>query len=104
MGAFGEVFLAKFNQETVAIKTLKQISESNVIRFRGEMVLIKALMHPNIVKYMGCIWDEEMIGLMLEVRSSELRNYELRKQGIVPNNVNIIAVRRRWRPRQPSWR
>ena len=66
MGAFGEVFLASRGGDTVAIKTLKQISESNVKRFRGEMVLIKALNHPAIVQYMGCVWDREMIGLMLE--------------------------------------
>ena len=66
MGAFGEVFLANHKDKVVAIKTLKQISESNVVRFRGEMVLIKGLKHPNIVLYEGCVWDKEMIGLMLE--------------------------------------
>eukprot|EP00520_Triparma_pacifica_P000226 CAMPEP_0118649310 /NCGR_PEP_ID=MMETSP0785-20121206/9634_1 /TAXON_ID=91992 /ORGANISM="Bolidomonas pacifica, Strain CCMP 1866" /LENGTH=1294 /DNA_ID=CAMNT_0006541587 /DNA_START=22 /DNA_END=3903 /DNA_ORIENTATION=+ len=66
MGAFGEVFLAEHTGQMVAIKTLKQISEGNVKRFRGEMVLIKALNHPSVVQYKGCVWDREMIGLMLE--------------------------------------
>ncbi|GMH49998.1 hypothetical protein TL16_g00668 [Triparma laevis f. inornata] len=83
MGAFGEVFLGKFGSEVVAIKTLKQISESNVTRFRGEMLLTKQLNHPNIVQYIGCVWDTEMIGLMLEfVSGGDL-------SGLLQNNETL---------------
>ena len=55
-GGFGTVHLATFKGEQVAVKKMKKINRTNVIRFRFECFLLKNLRHPNVVKLVGVCW------------------------------------------------
>jgi len=48
-GAFGEVFKGTCMGQPVAVKTLKDVTYSNVLAFRDEILLTGVLRHPNIV-------------------------------------------------------
>lgn len=65
--SFGEVFKGVFRGTDVAIKTLKVVNEENLGRFRGEVLMMHALHHTNIVFLVGVSWDENLIGLLMEL-------------------------------------
>jgi serine/threonine protein kinase len=65
-GAFGEVFKGTCMGEPVAIKTMLDITESNVKSFRTEIILTATLRHPNIVNFIGACWGKELICMVLE--------------------------------------
>ena len=48
-GAFGEVFEGKYQGRTVAIKTLKDASESAVREFLSEADVMTRMKHENLV-------------------------------------------------------
>ena len=55
-GAYGEVHLAEFRGNKIALKRLKLIDMENVEMFRFECFVMKDLRHPNIVKLIGVCW------------------------------------------------
>jgi serine/threonine protein kinase len=68
-GAYGEVFKGTCLGSAVAIKTMLDVSDQNVLNFRAEIILTAALRHPNIIQFVGACWDRELIALVLEVSS-----------------------------------
>jgi len=52
-GAFGEVFKGCVNGQSVAVKTMIDVSENNLRSFRSEILLTATLRHPNIVNFIG---------------------------------------------------
>ena len=73
-GSFGEVFKAVYRGQAVAVKTLKEIDEENLERFRAEILLSGDLHHDHIVVMVGAVWDAELMALVMEfceVRSRE---------------------------------
>jgi serine/threonine protein kinase len=65
-GAFGEVFKGTCMGETVAIKTMIDVTEANVREFKAEIILTATLRHPNIVNFVGACWRKELMCLVLE--------------------------------------
>jgi len=65
-GAFGEVFKGTCMGEFVAIKTMLDVTEENVIDFKSEIILTAALRHPNIVNFVGACWSRKLMCLVLE--------------------------------------
>ncbi|BDA51290.1 probable serine/threonine-protein kinase DDB_G0281745 at C-terminar half [Coccomyxa sp. Obi] len=66
-GTFGKVYKAKWNGTPVAVKVLKDNSDSQRAAFVREANMLQALRHPNIVCYMGCaITDHNEMLLVLE--------------------------------------
>jgi serine/threonine protein kinase len=74
-GAFGEVFKGTCMGETVAIKTMIDVTEANVREFKAEIILTATLRHPNIVNFVGACWGKELMCLVLEwVAKGSLRD------------------------------
>jgi uncharacterized protein with ACT and thioredoxin-like domain len=69
-GAFGEVYRSDYRGATVAVKTVKVISEENLDRFQKEILLMGDLRHQNIVTLIGAVWEKDLMGLVMEVSSA----------------------------------
>ena len=65
-GGFGVVHLAVYKNTKVAVKQLLDITPDSVKRFRFECFLMKNLRHPNLVALVGVVWDDFMLGCVLE--------------------------------------
>jgi serine/threonine protein kinase len=65
-GAFGEVFKGTCRGETVAIKTMINVTVETAKLFKGEIMLTAQLKHPNIVNFIGCCYGQELACLILE--------------------------------------
>lgn len=65
-GSFGDVFRATYLDQTVAVKTMRDVSERSARSFRSEILLTSSLCHPNVVAFVGCCWGRDLIGLILE--------------------------------------
>jgi len=65
-GALGDVHLAKWNNVMVAIKQLAKIEEETLREFRKEVLLMSQLRHPNIIALLGALWNEKIVGIVLE--------------------------------------
>ena len=65
-GEFGDVRLGTLrNQESVAVKTLKDSSRA-VQQFLAEASVMTSLKHPNLVQLIGVVFDD---GVIYQVRS-----------------------------------
>ncbi|TMW63846.1 hypothetical protein Poli38472_002787 [Pythium oligandrum] len=60
-GAFGEVYLAHFGVELVAVKKLLVMTEASIGDFLGELNLLANLSHPRIVGLVGATWDDDAL-------------------------------------------
>jgi hypothetical protein len=58
-GASGEVWLASYFNEPVAVKSLKQASVDMAQQFVAEVKLVLTLSHPRIVGIVGVVWTKE---------------------------------------------
>ena len=65
-GSFGEVFLADYRGQQVAVKTMSSIDAENLSRFRDEIILMSDLHHPNVVFMVGACWEKQLMALVLE--------------------------------------
>ena len=65
-GSFGEVFLGSCFGEDVAVKTVLDVSEASLQILRAEVLLTARLRHPCIVNFIGCCWENDLCGLVLE--------------------------------------
>ncbi|GMH80785.1 hypothetical protein TL16_g08693 [Triparma laevis f. inornata] len=65
-GGNGEVHLAMFRNQRIALKRIVRIDQESVKRFRFECFMMKELRHPNIVKLVGVCWDDIMMACCLE--------------------------------------
>ena len=80
-GAFGDVHLAKWNGVDVAIKQLSSISQESIAEFKFEIVLMSQLRHPNICALMGALWNQSMVGIVLEFCENGSM-YDILKKGV----------------------
>ena len=68
--SFGTVHKGTYHDRTVAIKTVRatKVSQSAIKEFRGELVVMAPLRHPNLVKLLGACWEEgpDKLCLVLE--------------------------------------
>ncbi|KAL6040861.1 Protein kinase of the Mitotic Exit Network [Balamuthia mandrillaris] len=93
-GAFGIVFKALDMQTTeyIAIKRLKKegIDEAMLINLKGEIDLLKALDHPNIVKYLGLVESDNHVNMLLEfVQNGSLLKI-IQKYGVFPEQLAAL--------------
>ncbi len=65
-GAFGIVYKGVYRGQAVAIKTMSDVEESNMARFRDEILLMRDLRHENIVVMIGAVWSDVLMALVLE--------------------------------------
>ena len=65
-GCFGDVYKGEYMGQTVAVKTMKDVTESSMQEFRGEILLTATLRHPNIINLIGACWAPEMTAMVLE--------------------------------------
>ncbi|XP_019853548.1 PREDICTED: uncharacterized protein LOC109582922 [Amphimedon queenslandica] len=58
-GAFGTVFVGKFRGQSVAVKQLHKVLQSpeNINKMNREIDILSQLRHPNIVQFIGAIFD-----------------------------------------------
>lgn len=65
-GAFGDVYLANYRGQNVAVKTMHSIDADNLARFREEVILMSDLRHPNVVFMVGACWESVLMAIILE--------------------------------------
>ncbi|CAM9245279.1 unnamed protein product, partial [Phaeothamnion confervicola] len=65
-GSFAEVRRGSYRGTPVAIKTLKQVDEQSLQRFKAEILLMKDLRHPNIVLLIGASWKTGRLMMVTE--------------------------------------
>ena len=65
-GCFGDVYRGDYMGETVAIKTMKEVTEASMKDFRAEILLTATLRHPNIINLVGACWTKELTCMVLE--------------------------------------
>ncbi|GMI28730.1 hypothetical protein TeGR_g3828, partial [Tetraparma gracilis] len=80
-GAFGEVYRSDYRGATVAVKTVKVISEENLDRFQKEILLMGDLRHQNIVTLIGAVWEKDLMGLVMEFCEKGTSSDVLKKEG-----------------------
>ncbi|GJQ08227.1 hypothetical protein GpartN1_g18.t1 [Galdieria partita] len=85
VGGSGEVFKATYQRQVVAVKLLiqdeDQISSDALLDFKGEMLLMSGLNHPNVVKFIGAVNASNNICLVTEfVSGGCLYRYIARKR------------------------
>ncbi|GLE10686.1 hypothetical protein PINS_up022903 [Pythium insidiosum] len=77
-GMFGEVWLATYKQQRVALKHLRGDPERDVITaFVDEIKLVSTLTHPRVVGFVGVVWTKESdLALLTEfMTGGDLRAY-----------------------------
>ncbi|PRP79937.1 putative PAS/PAC sensor protein [Planoprotostelium fungivorum] len=78
-GNFGKVYRGTWDATTVALKGVSP-DKTNDSKWKAEIVLLKNLNHPNIVRFLGVILHDEQYLMVLEyVDEGSLKDY-LRKQ------------------------
>jgi len=67
-GGYGEVFKAKWNGITVAVKELldKNLSDDQIREFKQEVATLSHLRHPSIVLWMGCTLHPPNLAIVME--------------------------------------
>ena len=67
-GGYGEVFKAKWNGITVAVKELldKNPSDEQIREFKQEVATLSHLRHPSIVLWMGCVLQPPNLAIVME--------------------------------------
>jgi len=65
-GAFGEVFRGRCFGQPVAIKTMIDVTVTNIHSFCAEILITSVLRHPCIVNFVGACWSRELTCLVLE--------------------------------------
>jgi serine/threonine protein kinase len=70
-GYYGVVYYGKYLGNEVAIKKLKQNIPENVIeKFVQEVNILSNIDHPNVVKYIGAILEEDLFCIVTEFMNS----------------------------------
>ncbi|ETV67934.1 serine/threonine protein kinase [Aphanomyces astaci] len=69
-GGFGSVWLGRFNQQQVAVKSMVEgriRTSGSVQRFINEVTLMAKLQHPNVVRFIGACWHSlDAVHLVVE--------------------------------------
>ena len=82
-GNYGEVFKAKWNGQTYAAKTMKDVTEESARAFRSELLLTGSLRHPKIVNFAGACWEQELTCMLLEWCPNGALGDLLEKEGLL---------------------
>ncbi|KAF4319391.1 hypothetical protein BBO99_00004894 [Phytophthora kernoviae] len=64
-GAFGEVWLASYGKDLVAVKKLITVEGTSVQDFVSELNLLASLSHRCILSLIGACWDEELTDIQI---------------------------------------
>ncbi|TDH70755.1 hypothetical protein CCR75_001150 [Bremia lactucae] len=64
-GSFGEVWLALYGRDLVAIKKLLSVEKASVQSFVSELNLLASLSHRCILSLLGACWDEELTDIQI---------------------------------------
>ncbi|KAI9920676.1 hypothetical protein PsorP6_001635 [Peronosclerospora sorghi] len=64
-GAFGEVWLAIYDKDLVAVKKLIHVEGTSVKDFVSELNLLASLSHRCILTLIGACWDEELTDIQI---------------------------------------
>ncbi|KAL3672421.1 hypothetical protein V7S43_003104 [Phytophthora oleae] len=64
-GAFGEVWLALYGKDLVAVKKLITVEGTSVQDFVSELNLLASLSHRCILSLIGACWDEELTDIQI---------------------------------------
>ncbi|PRP89114.1 putative leucine-rich repeat receptor-like protein kinase [Planoprotostelium fungivorum] len=65
-GHFGQVYKGNWNETVVAMKSLKKTEQSDDVKWREEIILLKRLNHPNVVRLLGVAVHEEQLMMVME--------------------------------------
>ena len=73
-GAFGEVWLAEYDGEALAVKILKQsnLTKKRLEIFKTEIINHSRLDHPNIVKFYGPCLEKPKLAIVMEYMDCSL--------------------------------
>ena len=90
-GSYGDIFLAKKNNSFYAVKKMEKDVEKNHY-FMNEIINIKKLDHPNIIKYIDCLSSKDNFYLIMEYcnggdLSDALVKYQNEKQEGFPQEI-----------------
>ena len=80
-GAFGEVYKSEYRGTAVAVKTMKNVDEDNLDRFKHEIMLMGGLRHQNIVTMVGCCWEKDLMALVMECCEKGMSSDVLKFEG-----------------------
>ena len=81
-GSFGEVHKSKYRGTTVAVKTLHEINEGNLGRFRTEILLMADLHHSNVIQLVGACWEKDLMALVMEFAERGMSSAVLLEEGL----------------------
>ena len=57
-GAFSRVYAATLHDRAVAVKQLRlDLPEADVVRFIHEVAVMREVSHPNLVGFVGSVWE-----------------------------------------------
>ena len=88
-GGFCYVFHGKYNGKDVAIKKLKMnlklVQDFYTDCMRREARCLKNLLHPNIVQYIGIVWEPNFHGVVLEYNANKDLMHFLKTQSLQPD-------------------
>jgi len=90
-GAFGEVVKATYRGALVAVKTMKTVDEKNIMKFKDEIIMTQDLYHENIVRMIGCVWEESLCALVLEFCANGNAHDLMKKTA---SSLSVRALRR----------
>ena len=63
-GAFSRVYAATFQDRAVAVKQFRlDLAEADVVRFIDEVAVMHELRHPNVVQFVGSVWEPRCVDL-----------------------------------------
>lgn len=88
-GAFGEVWLASYGTELVAVKKLLAVTASGVGDFVSELNLLATLSHPRILSLVGGCWDDQFTDLQIVLEYMD--------------SGDLLSVLRRSPPTELTW-
>jgi len=80
-GAFGEVYKSEYRGTAVAVKTVKNVDEDNLDRFKREIMLMGGLRHQNVVTMVGCCWEKDLMSLVMEYCEKGMSSDVLKFEG-----------------------
>jgi serine/threonine protein kinase len=80
-GSFGEVHRSAYRGTQVAVKTLNNIDEENLDRFKAEILLMADLHHINVVALVGACWERDLMALVMEFCEKGMCTTVLKNEG-----------------------
>ena len=67
---------------TNSCEQLTNIKAETMLAFRSEILLMSQMRHPHIITLMGALWNEKMVGIVLEFASGGALDDALKSEGV----------------------